>query len=90
VLAKSPLRERSWFSPACLRPIAGRGRQFQIEVGSDSRTDSWAQKLMNFDAFLLRVQPHNKVLYLARYDLFKQLPALADDISKVLLVLKYI
>jgi hypothetical protein len=78
------LRERSWSSPAYLRSIAGRGRQVPIEVGSDYRTDDWTQKLMDFDEFLhklLEFNPGDKVLYLAQHDLFKQFPALADDIS---------
>jgi hypothetical protein len=74
------LSERPWSSKAYLRSVAGRGRQVPVEVGDDYRSDSWTQRIMDWDEFLNRVDSQSEVLYLAQHDLFKQLPELLDDL----------
>jgi hypothetical protein len=74
------LREHAWTSKTYLRTIAGRGRQVPVEVGHDYRKDDWTQRIMDWDAFLGGVDTSPEVLYLAQHDLFKQFPALADDL----------
>ncbi|PPR08086.1 hypothetical protein CVT24_010547 [Panaeolus cyanescens] len=78
------LTTRSWNSVDYLRSVAGPGRIVPVEVGHDYRKDDWSQELMPWDTFLnaiKRQDPSLGLLYLAQYNLFKQFPALRDDIS---------
>ncbi|KAI0654792.1 Clavaminate synthase-like protein [Cubamyces menziesii] len=79
------LNEHPWESLNYLRAVAGPGRVVPVEVGSDYRSDDWTQKMMPWDEFLDNVdhtfsEEHRPVLYLAQHSLFKQFPALRDDI----------
>lgn len=76
------LQEHPWRSLDYLRQVAGPGRIVPIEVGSDYRTDDWSQRLMGWDDFLASLEANTRqpVLYLAQHDLFRQFPALRDDI----------
>jgi len=80
------MSEHPWRSFEYLRFVAGRGRIVPVEVGRDYRTEDWSQQLMKWEDFLDSLesqnnQPHS-VLYLAQHDLFKQFPALENDIVK--------
>ncbi|KIP04791.1 hypothetical protein PHLGIDRAFT_180363 [Phlebiopsis gigantea 11061_1 CR5-6] len=78
--------DHPWSSIQYLRSLAGMGRLVPVEVGQDYRNDDWDQRLMLWDEFLdtLSRQEGNKhsapVIYLAQHDLFKQFPALRDDL----------
>jgi hypothetical protein len=77
------LNKHSWSSITYLQSIAGPARQVPVEVGADYRTDEWTQRLMEWDSFLSaleRPSRSDEVVYLAQHDLFKQFPALLDDI----------
>ncbi|KAI8999035.1 Clavaminate synthase-like protein [Trametes punicea] len=79
------LNEHPWRSLDYLRAVAGPGRVVPVEIGSDYRSDDWTQKMMRWEDFLDTLKegsqghPH-PVLYLAQHSLFKQFPALRDDI----------
>jgi hypothetical protein len=80
------MQDHPWRSLEYLRSVAGPGRVVPVEIGSDYRTDDWTQSLVTFDAFLASLAKHDPEeaqkpkLYLAQHDLFKQFPALRDDI----------
>lgn len=79
------LNEHPWHSVDHLRSISGPARIVPVEVGNDYRTDDWTQKLMDWDDFLEALSSRGDgqavpLLYLAQHDLFKQFPALRDDI----------
>ncbi|KAH9890631.1 Clavaminate synthase-like protein [Cubamyces lactineus] len=79
------LYEHPWKSLDYLRAVAGPGRIVPVEVGSDYRSDDWTQKMMLWDEFLNNIdqassEEDRPVLYLAQHSLFKQFPALRDDI----------
>ncbi|KAI0329859.1 Clavaminate synthase-like protein [Cubamyces sp. BRFM 1775] len=79
------LNEHPWKSLDYLRAVAGPGRVVPVEVGSDYRSDDWTQKMMPWVDFLDSIghassEEHRPVLYLAQHSLFKQFPALRDDI----------
>lgn len=76
------LSTRPWHSLAYLRAAAGPARVVPVEVGQDYRADDWSQEIISWDAFLgtLAQRAPERVLYLAQHDLFRQFPALRDDI----------
>lgn len=79
--------EGRWSSKSYLKRVAGRGRVVPVEVGADYRTDSWTQKLMDWESYLDYLWPEtgcgsNEIIYLAQHNLFKQFPELAADIVK--------
>lgn len=79
------MNEHPWLSPDYLRAVTGPGRIVPVEVGVDYRSDDWTQAMMNWDDFLSAIfSPDNSrqkkpVLYLAQHNLFRQFPALRDD-----------
>lgn len=79
------LQEHPWSSVQYLRSVAGPGRVVPVEVGADYRSDTWTQKIMNWDEFLASLdppdeQPTAKLFYLAQHNLFAQFPALKADV----------
>ncbi|KAI0693005.1 Clavaminate synthase-like protein [Cerioporus squamosus] len=80
------LNEHPWSSLDYLREVAGPGRVVPVEVGGDYRSDDWTQRMMPWDEFLSSLgeqhpgESSKPVLYLAQHSLFKQFPALKDDI----------
>ncbi|KAL5529003.1 hypothetical protein ACEPAG_4977 [Sanghuangporus baumii] len=88
------VKERLWASKAHLQGVAGRGRIVPVEIGRDYRTDDWTQRMIEWNDFLdylfanaeadseadNRQQALKEVRYLAQHDLFKQFPALREDI----------
>lgn len=70
------LNEHSWSSPQYLDKVAGRGRVVPVEVGGDYRTEDWGQRIVPWHEFL-QLSPD---VYLAQHDLFRQFPALRNDI----------
>ncbi|KAF9052666.1 hypothetical protein BJ165DRAFT_1441799 [Panaeolus papilionaceus] len=76
------LTTRCWNSLKYLRSVAGPGRIVPVEVGRDYRRDDWSQQLMSWDTFLRSLKDsRSDSFYLAQHNLFKQFPALRDDIS---------
>ncbi|KLO18828.1 Clavaminate synthase-like protein [Schizopora paradoxa] len=78
-----------WSSKSYFKEIAGQGRIVPVEVGADYRTDSWTQKMMDWESFLDYLWPSEtggsssgEVIYLAQHNLFKQFPELSADIVK--------
>ncbi|CDO68874.1 hypothetical protein BN946_scf185000.g17 [Trametes cinnabarina] len=79
------LSEHPWNSLDYLRAVAGPGRVVPVEVGNDYRADDWTQRMMPWEDFLERLGGSSQngahpILYLAQHSLFKQFPALRDDI----------
>lgn len=76
------LTDHPWSSVDYLNRVAGLGRVVPIEVGQDYRTDSWTQRIMNWDQFMTYLVSDNRdeVLYLAQHSLFMQFPSLRDDL----------
>lgn len=85
-LADCPaLNEHPWGSLDYLRSAAGPGRVVPVEVGGDYRSDDWTQRMMPWEEFLASIDDvpsaePRPVLYLAQHSLFKQFPALQNDI----------
>ncbi|KAH8833971.1 Clavaminate synthase-like protein [Flagelloscypha sp. PMI_526] len=75
----------SWLSPEYLLRVTGLGRIVPVEVGSDYRSDEWAQRLMPWEDFLRHLfsrSPYSndsEVLYLAQHNIFSQFPDLRND-----------
>ena len=82
------MRDRPWHSAIYLRSVAGPGRLIPVEIGKDYRLENWKQELMDWTNFLSTIdfddQPSSQneetIFYLAQHDLFKQFPALREDI----------
>lgn len=49
------LQDHPWKSPLYLLHVSGRGRVVPVEVGSDYRAESWEQKIMPWELFLLSI-----------------------------------
>ncbi len=81
------MNDHPWKSLEYLRRLAGPGRVVPIEVGSDYRSEDWTQEIMSLDKFLDALNPVDSneggipVLYMAQHSLFRQIPALRDDIN---------
>lgn len=79
------VNEHPWLSQDYLRSVTGPARVVPVEVGVDYRRDDWTQAMMSWDGFLSAIfspdDPSQKkpVLYLAQHNLFRQFPALRDD-----------
>ena len=79
------VNEHPWLSQDYLRAVTGPGRVVPVEVGVDYRRDDWTQAMMSWDDFLSAIfspdDPKHKkpVLYLAQHNLFRQFPALRND-----------
>ena len=76
---------RPWNSPSYLlrRTLDGR-RLVPIELGRSYTDEGWGQSIVTFgeymDRYLLNPEP-TEIAYLAQHDLFRQIPALRNDIS---------
>lgn len=83
------MQEHPWSSTPYLLSVAGPGRVVPVEVGKDYRSESWKQKIIPWDEFLLTLSPENQttsdssseLLYLAQHDLTLQFPSLRNDID---------
>ncbi|KAI5122990.1 hypothetical protein M0805_006868 [Coniferiporia weirii] len=85
-----------WESKLYLQHVAGKGRVIPVEVGRDYRTDDWTQRMMDWDEFLdylyldtsagadseteKQETKEKEILYHAQHDIFRQFPALRNDI----------
>lgn len=82
------LNKHPWRRARYLRSVAGPSRVVPVEVGNSYLLDSWKQVIMSWDDFLTsidfedqsRTAATEEVQYLAQHDLFKQFPALQDDV----------
>lgn len=82
------LKEHPWRSAAYLKSVAGPGRLVPVEVGAHYMLDSWRQQIMPWDSFLglmdmddqPSANPAGEKHYLAQHNIFRQFPALRDDI----------
>lgn len=75
--------DHRWSSFDYMRKVAGPHRVVPVEVGGNYTEESWGQKIMPFDDLLDVIDRDTGLedrLYLAQHDLFRQLPALRNDI----------
>ena len=76
----------AWRDSSYLRRSAGPGRVVPVELGRSYTERDWSQAIMAFDEVLDRIglggspAPSDTPLYLAQHDLFRQLPALRNDV----------
>ncbi|KAH6918702.1 hypothetical protein BKA70DRAFT_1247992 [Coprinopsis sp. MPI-PUGE-AT-0042] len=82
------MQEHPWRSASYLKSVAGPGRLVPVEIGAHYMHDSWRQQIMPWDSFLAlmdmddqpSVNPNSEKHYLAQHNIFRQFPALRDDI----------
>lgn len=70
-----------WSSPAHLLALAGPARVVPVEVGADYTARDWGQRIIPLEDFLTSLDEGKETLYLAQHDLFRQIPALRDDVE---------